>query len=117
MVAIPFRDDPQQIETVGDDEIGCVYGLMIAECVFCRYMLHCPVGTGWRTQLIASFTVASFYVILRFPALIETVRSQGGSQVVLIRLAYFRRLTKCRVCGGLRQCKRGRVLTDRSLRG
>ena len=44
-----------------------------------------------------SFTMTSFYVIFRFPNLIHTVQKQGGSQVVLSRLAYHRRLTKYRV--------------------
>ncbi|GFZ50467.1 hypothetical protein JCM24511_08224 [Saitozyma sp. JCM 24511] len=51
------------------------------------------VGTLYSTV----FTVTSLYVVIRFPALFETVRLQGGSQIVIARLRYQRRLTGYRM--------------------
>ena len=41
--------------------------------------------------------MASIYVVVKFPQLIQSVRNQGGSQEVLMRLAYHRQLTNYRV--------------------
>lgn len=108
LVAIPFHEDPQQIETVGPSCSALllssslrVYDLDLRlERLLCRNMFYDLVSTTSSTlssNVDGRFTAAGFYVILRFPILIETVRKQGGSQVVLMRLAYFRRLTKYRV--------------------
>ncbi|WVQ73549.1 hypothetical protein IAR50_003126 [Cryptococcus sp. DSM 104548] len=47
------------------------------------------IGTTYHTL----FTIGSLYLIFTFPKLIDTVRQQGGSQMVLKRLAYHRKLT------------------------
>jgi hypothetical protein len=44
-----------------------------------------------------SFTTISLYVVIGFPKLIASVRAQGGSQLVISRLRYQRRLTSYRV--------------------
>ncbi|ODN74213.1 hypothetical protein L202_07659 [Cryptococcus amylolentus CBS 6039] len=55
------------------------------------------VGTTYHTV----FTIGSLYIIITFPKLIETVRQQGGSQMVLKRLAYHRKLTFYRIAARL----------------
>ncbi|RXK37257.1 hypothetical protein M231_05478 [Tremella mesenterica] len=67
---IPFDDDPQAME------------------------LHIFTAGSIYSAL---FTLSSVYVIWKFPALIDSVRSQGGSRVVIERLKYHRRLTQYRM--------------------
>jgi hypothetical protein len=117
MAAIPFRDNPQQMETLCEDDSGSVHALKVAKCTLCQDVLYSGAGLGPRTQLITSYTGPSLYVSLLFPALFDTVPNQGGSQAVLICLACFRYPTKCRVSCGLGKCRIRRVLMDRSSLG